>query len=99
MSRSDPVGVATKSQGRRGMRLDPWEQMRLFSILRTAAVLSSVLAVAAALSWLEYFLNYQLVQPPQSQRAFVPEWTCYSKYDGGYCLRTGPPPPPAPWDK
>ena len=98
MTRSEPVRPAPRSPGHKGLRLDSWEQLRLVSILKTGAVLGSVLAVAAALSWLDYFLNFH-PRPPLSQRAFVPEWTCYSKYDGGYCLRTGPPPPPAPWDK
>ena len=98
MIRSDPIRPATRSLGRKGLRLDPWEQMRLVSILKTSAVLGGVLVFAAALAWLEYFLAYH-PRPPRSQRAFVAEWTCYSKYDGGYCQRTGPPPPPAPWDK
>ncbi len=98
MTRSGPVRPAPRFQGRKGLRLDPWEQLRLVSILKTGAVLGSVLAVAGALTWFGFFLNYQQ-RPPLSQRAFVPEWTCYSKYEGGYCLRTGPPPPPAPWEK
>ncbi len=81
MTRSEPVRPAPRSPGHKGLRLDSWEQLRLVSILKTGAVLGSVLAVAAALSWLDYFLNFH-PRPPLSQRAFVPEWTCYSKYDG-----------------
>lgn len=42
-----------------------------------------------------FLADYQRKHPfPPSERLFVPEWTCYSKYQGGYCERTGPPPRP-----
>jgi hypothetical protein len=38
------------------------------------------------------------IQPPPDKRVFIPrEWSCHSKYTGGYCERTGGYGPNGPW--
>ena len=45
-------------------------------------------AIAVALGALIVWL--QFVYPPPGEAIDVPhQWSCYSKYEGGYCQRTG----------
>ncbi len=57
-----------------------------------------LLVTAAMLAVMVSCAELERHRPPPSQRIFIPrEWTCYSKYRGGLCERTGGIGPNGPW--
>jgi len=62
------------------------------TLLPFAMVIVGGIAVLAFGAWLKN------IQPPPDKRVFIPrEWSCRSKYEGGYCERTGGYGPKGPW--
>ena len=69
-----------------GQRKPPpdWFVMLVGPMIAVIAALGLMLVLG---NWLDRFKPHGNEKP-----AFTPEWTCHSRYNGGYCERTGPRP-------